>query len=76
MTEMLDESDHDLAKENEANMIESTLSRIRKNLTPAYEVARDPYCETCGDEIPGERLRAVPNAVRCVPCQGMLERGR
>lgn len=26
-------------------------------------------CETCGTEIPTERLLAVPTATRCVPCQ-------
>jgi RNA polymerase-binding transcription factor DksA len=26
-------------------------------------------CESCGKEIPAERLRAVPFASRCVPCE-------
>ena len=31
-------------------------------------------CEACGDDIPFERLRAYPGAVRCVACQSMYEK--
>jgi RNA polymerase-binding transcription factor DksA len=31
-------------------------------------------CERCGSEIPTERLEAVPNAVRCTPCESRRER--
>jgi phage/conjugal plasmid C-4 type zinc finger TraR family protein len=31
-------------------------------------------CEDCGDEIPVERLRANPGAMRCVRCQGVFEK--
>ncbi len=30
-------------------------------------------CADCGREIPPERLEAVPEAVRCVECQRLLE---
>lgn len=30
-------------------------------------------CVSCGGEIPRARLEAVPEAVRCVPCQRGLE---
>jgi DnaK suppressor protein len=31
-------------------------------------------CQDCGDQIPEGRLRAVPGAVRCVPCQSKAAR--
>ncbi|RPI44341.1 MAG: TraR/DksA family transcriptional regulator [Betaproteobacteria bacterium] len=31
-------------------------------------------CADCGDDIPVERLRAYPGAVRCVACQGVHEK--
>jgi DnaK suppressor protein len=33
-------------------------------------------CESCGLEIPAERLRAQPLALRCIVCQGRDERAR
>ena len=30
-------------------------------------------CQDCGIEIPVERLRAQPTAIRCVRCQGIYE---
>jgi DnaK suppressor protein len=32
------------------------------------------YCASCGIEIPDERLRVQPLAVRCVACQSRSER--
>ncbi len=31
------------------------------------------YCLDCGIDIPQQRLKAEPNAVRCVPCQSRKE---
>lgn len=31
-------------------------------------------CSDCGDEIPFERLRAYPGAMRCVRCQSVHEK--
>ena len=30
-------------------------------------------CEDCGELIPSQRLKAVPNAVKCVECKGKEE---
>ena len=30
-------------------------------------------CEDCGDQIPEARRAAMPNAVRCAPCQEVFE---
>jgi phage/conjugal plasmid C-4 type zinc finger TraR family protein len=32
-------------------------------------------CGDCGNEIAKARLRAVPEATRCTPCQAAFERG-
>jgi DnaK suppressor protein len=32
-------------------------------------------CEVCGGEIPAERLAAMPDTTKCVPCQRQNERG-
>jgi phage/conjugal plasmid C-4 type zinc finger TraR family protein len=32
-------------------------------------------CEDCGRPIPQGRLKANPHAIRCIPCQIILERG-
>ena len=50
------------------------LSTARSALETAEEALRrvsaGTYgrCESCGEEIPAERLAAVPDAVRCVNC--------
>lgn len=31
------------------------------------------YCENCGCRIPDARLKAIPNAIRCVNCQAKYE---
>lgn len=31
-------------------------------------------CCDCGERIDARRLRALPSAIRCLPCQGRLER--
>ncbi|MGH8666396.1 MAG: TraR/DksA family transcriptional regulator [Burkholderiales bacterium] len=31
-------------------------------------------CDACGDDIPFERLRVNPGAMRCVRCQSMYEK--
>lgn len=32
------------------------------------------YCVDCGKPIPAARLKAVPEAIRCVECQKILEK--
>lgn len=47
--------------------IEEALARIENG---AYTI-----CADCDEEIPQERLRAYPMAIRCVQCQSDFERG-
>lgn len=48
-----------------AAAVESALERFREG--------RYGVCKDCGDEIPVERLQAVPATVLCVDCQRALE---
>jgi phage/conjugal plasmid C-4 type zinc finger TraR family protein len=34
------------------------------------------HCIDCGGDIPADRRRHVPGAVRCVPCQSLREARR
>lgn len=34
----------------------------------------DGRCETCSEPIPAARLKAEPDALRCVECQTLFER--
>lgn len=49
-----------------ARRLQAALDRVR-----AGEYGR---CRECGRVIPGARLRVVPDAETCVPCQAKLER--
>jgi DnaK suppressor protein len=40
----------------------------------AIEAGTYGVCVDCGAEIPEGRLRALPDAVRCVPCQRVASR--
>lgn len=48
------------------------LSRARK----AIEAGTYGVCVDCGVEIPEGRLKAIPDAERCVPCQSRAPRRR
>jgi DnaK suppressor protein len=49
--------------------------RLRAALA-AIEAGTYGICVDCGAEIPEGRLRALPDAVRCVPCQRVSSRLR
>jgi hypothetical protein len=40
---------------------------------PVVEVTHEGACAECGDRISTARLKALPDAVRCVSCQRQLE---
>jgi DnaK suppressor protein len=50
-----------------------TLNKVHEALV-RLEHGRYGYCHECGDEIAEARLRALPFAVRCTPCESMRER--
>lgn len=41
----------------------------------ALQSAPRTACEDCGQLIPAGRMKAIPTATRCVPCQTKYERG-
>lgn len=53
---------------NEMRAVHAALERVRRG---TYGT-----CAKCGEEIPLERLRAVPHAALCVECQERVERRR
>ena len=69
-------ADTDMRDDIEFALLEmksETLNKIQEALT---RLARGRYgdCHECGDEIAEARLRALPFAVRCTPCETMRER--
>lgn len=50
-------------------------ARVRASLE-AIEAGTYGICQDCGQQIPEGRLRAVPDAVRCVACQSAVNRRR
>jgi hypothetical protein len=40
---------------------------------PVVEVSEEDTCADCGDRISAARLKALPDATRCVSCQRALE---
>ena len=55
--------------------IEIDRTRLKDVEEAQQRMAEGRYgiCADCGDDIPRERLRAQPIAVRCAPCQAALE---
>ena len=49
-----------------------TLQRVREALV-RLEAGEYGYCAECGGEIAERRLRALPFAVRCTPCEASHE---
>ena len=47
--------------------------RQRQMATQAGRRGNGVCCD-CGELIDARRLRALPSAIRCLPCQGRLER--
>jgi hypothetical protein len=47
---------------------------MRERGTPFNGAPLSPTCKDCGDEIGAARLKANPQAVRCIGCQTEFER--
>lgn len=64
--------------ETHASLIDRAEERL-KEIDAAMgrlEVGAYGICEECGEEIPVERLKAMPFALFCVDCQGKRNRAR
>jgi DnaK suppressor protein len=69
-------ADTDMQDDIEFALLEmkaETLNKVREALV-RLEQGRYGHCHECGDEIAEARLRALPFAVRCTPCESMRER--
>ncbi len=69
-------ADTDMQDDIEFALLEmkaETLNKVHEALT-RLEHGRYGHCHDCGDEIAEARLRALPFAVRCTPCETMRER--
>ena len=73
-----DESDHARLHEDmelNVSLIDLTERRLSAILAALERIEEGRYgiCGQCGEEIPSERLRAMPAAVYCVDCQADSE---
>ena len=68
-------TDADLRERQLANQMK--IREIEARIEAAEEaIAEGTYgtCADCGEPIPEGRLRAVPDALRCVPCESRARR--
>jgi DnaK suppressor protein len=67
MTDIIDQ-----AAEREQGFTEAALKEQkarREQEPPQWRVDKSVRCVACGDAIQPERLRARPDAARCIDCQ-------
>lgn len=62
----------DRAQQDEAAELAAHLERQAR--AARLDAPGAALCADCGDEIPAERRRALPSAIRCVGCQAFAER--
>ena len=75
-TEIDDEAVADAETTVEVAELERDVHELRALQDALARVAREEYgvCESCGDDIPFARLKADPQATRCLACQADEER--
>ncbi|HUY96569.1 MAG TPA: TraR/DksA family transcriptional regulator [Verrucomicrobiae bacterium] len=62
----------DMAEHERTQALQKTLRQMHAQVEEALgRMGRGEYgrCRSCGAEIAIERLRALPHATRCIPCQ-------
>ncbi|MGK9452695.1 TraR/DksA C4-type zinc finger protein [Acidithiobacillus caldus] len=74
---MLQGDEGDIASQFEEAERAAAISRLRQGLQedPDEDDQGNRYCLDCGEIIPPARVQAV-QAVRCVDCASLLERGK
>lgn len=66
----------DIAQEQEERFRISALSRLKEiGVVDGIDISTPRHCEDCDEQIPIERVKAVPFCTRCVMCQERTERG-
>ena len=58
------------------DQIEQTITDRRNANAKSLEQPGQAECEDCGEDIPEDRRKAVPSAIRCIRCQNIFERSR
>lgn len=57
--------------DQDAELAEHLAAQARR---AALDLPGNELCADCGEQIPHERRRALPSAIRCVSCQAFAER--
>jgi RNA polymerase-binding transcription factor DksA len=69
-SDVLDSIQENMAKEEALVTRQALIQRLRVLAKAEEKVREGTYglCEMCGEPIPPARLRALPEAILCVPC--------
>lgn len=59
----------DIANDRAMREAESGITAVQARLAGEGQ----SWCEDCGDDIPEARRKAVTNAIRCHPCQEVVD---
>lgn len=75
VTDLGDESVADMLADLGAAMVDRQVIEVRAIAAALSRLAAGDYgvCVDCATDIPLERLRAYPTAVRCISCQSIRE---
>jgi len=69
-SDTLDTVQEAMAREEDLAVREAMIERPKVLVRAEEKIREGTYgmCETCGEPIPPARLRALPEAILCVPC--------
>ncbi len=69
-SDTLDTVQEAMAREEDLAVREAMVERLKVLVRAEEKIRQGTYgmCETCGGPIPPARLRALPEAILCVPC--------
>lgn len=76
VTDPGDESVADMLADMDAAIVDRQVNEVREIETTIKRLAAGDYgsCVDCGADIPFERLRVYPTAMRCISCQAVHEK--
>ena len=69
-SDTLDTVQEAIAREEDLAVRKAVIERLKVLVRAEEKIREGTYgmCETCGEPIPPARLRALPEAILCVPC--------
>jgi len=70
-----EDSDNDVQQDIDVAMIQFRAETSRQIDAALERIGAGEYgdCASCGEEIPAERLQALPFAIRCIGCEEIRE---